>query len=131
MKRTMARNGSGPVRTYRKLLLNRKAEFLVALGINFNWLAKSGQDSDADPEQNSHEESVRLRLNRVLYGQLRQVEEALDRLELGEYGRCLACEAPIAPKRLQAVPWAKYCLTCQEKFSAPLTPELAGVGKET
>ena len=49
MKRTMARNGSGPVRTYRKLLLNRKAEFLVALGINFNWLAKSGQDSDADP----------------------------------------------------------------------------------
>ena len=114
---------------YRKVLLQQKAEFLVALGINFSHLAESSRDLGADPDQLLHEESVRLRLNRVLYSQLRQVEEALDRLDLGEYGRCLACGIPIVPKRLQAVPWAKYCLSCQEKVSSLYAAEVVGVGE--
>jgi RNA polymerase-binding transcription factor len=48
------------------------------------------------------------------YLQLRLVDEALDRMDSGDYGICLACEVPIPSKRLQALPWAKYCLTCQE-----------------
>ncbi|MBI4465752.1 MAG: TraR/DksA family transcriptional regulator [Acidobacteria bacterium] len=121
--------GAGSLGGYRKLLLQQKAEFLVALGINFNRLAESSQDLGAEPDQVLHEESVRLRLNRVLYSQLRQVEEALDRLELGEYGHCLGCGSAIAPKRLQAVPWAKYCLSCQEKVSFLHSTEVVGVGE--
>jgi len=30
------------------------------------------------------------------------------------YGVCMECEEPISTKRLDAVPWAKYCVTCQE-----------------
>jgi len=48
---------------------------------------------------------VSLRLNSLDYVQLRLVEEALDRIHTGDYGVCLACEKPIPPKRLQALPW--------------------------
>jgi len=75
------------------------------------------------------EESVAVRLNRVLHSQLRQVEEALERLVTGEYGYCLACGGPIAPKRLEAVPWTRYCLFCQEKASPLHMPEEIGVGQ--
>jgi len=40
---------------------------------------------------------------------LRDVEAALERIEDGTYGRCLATGKPISKARLQAVPWAKYC----------------------
>ena len=45
---------------------------------------------------------------------LRQIEEALRRLDKGEYGICANCEEEIGPKRLRAVPWAQFCLKCQE-----------------
>jgi DnaK suppressor protein len=46
--------------------------------------------------------------------QLRMIEEALDRIEAGDYGICLGCEEQIPAKRLQAVPWAKFCVQCQQ-----------------
>ena len=115
---------------YRKLLLTKKAEFLVALGINYKKLADVGQQGGADPAQIAHDESVGVRLNRVLYGQLRQVEDALDRLEWGEYGICVGCGEPITPKRLQAIPWAKYCVECQEKVTSQPASELAETERE-
>ena len=48
-------------------------------------------------------------------GQLWQIVEALKRIDNGEFGVCVDCEEPISPKRLAAVPWAAYCLHCQEQ----------------
>jgi DnaK suppressor protein len=45
---------------------------------------------------------------------LRQIEEALRRLDKGEYGICANCEEEIGAKRLRALPWAQFCLKCQE-----------------
>jgi len=45
---------------------------------------------------------------------LRLIEEALERLNQGAYGSCLNCGEPISPKRLSAIPWARYCVNCQE-----------------
>jgi DnaK suppressor protein len=45
---------------------------------------------------------------------LRQVKGALARIADGTYGTCLHCEEEIKPKRLEAVPWTKYCIRCQE-----------------
>jgi DnaK suppressor protein len=45
---------------------------------------------------------------------LRQVRDALRRISDGSYGVCLRCEEEIKPKRLDAVPWTKYCIRCQE-----------------
>ncbi len=72
--------------------------------------------SEEDQAQHSLQEAVSLRLNGFEYLQLRQIQQALDRLQLGEYGICLSCDGPIASKRLQALPWAKYCVNCQERI---------------
>ena len=45
---------------------------------------------------------------------LKGIRAALDRIEDDIYGVCLRCEEPIAEKRLKAVPWAQYCVGCQE-----------------
>src|SRR4029079_19509313 len=45
---------------------------------------------------------------------LRLVEEALRRIESGDYGYCVACEEEIQEKRLDAVPWARHCIRCQD-----------------
>ena len=46
---------------------------------------------------------------------LKDVQKALSRAEDGTLGICLRCEEEIPEKRLKAVPWAAYCLKCQEK----------------
>ena len=74
--------------------------------------------AEEDQAQMSHDEFVSLHLNSLDYGQLRLIEEALDRIHSGDYGVCLACEEPIPAKRLQALPWARYCVTCQEEAGA-------------
>ncbi len=42
------------------------------------------------------------------------IDEALQRVESGDYGECVNCGEPVQEKRLDAVPWARYCLRCQD-----------------
>ena len=44
---------------------------------------------------------------------LQMINEALERIEEKSYGVCVHCDEPIQAKRLEAVPWALYCLRCQ------------------
>ncbi len=46
---------------------------------------------------------------------LRNVRSALRRIEDGSFGTCMHCEEDISPKRLAAVPWAPFCIQCQEQ----------------
>ncbi|MGD1070704.1 MAG: TraR/DksA family transcriptional regulator [Bryobacteraceae bacterium] len=48
-------------------------------------------------------------------GMLRLIRRALARIGHGSYGVCLHCEEDIPVKRLRAVPWAAYCIECQER----------------
>jgi len=45
---------------------------------------------------------------------LQLIDEALERVERGQYGECVNCGEPLTEKRLDAVPWARYCLKCQD-----------------
>ena len=115
----MNKRGSGTVpsnstETYRRLLIEKREQVISGLGMKFDTLAKMGRVAEEDQAQISHDEFVSLRLNSLDYGQLRLVEEALDRVTSGDYGVCLACEQPIPAKRLCALPWARYCVPCQE-----------------
>ena len=71
-----------------------------------------------DLSQQSHEEWLFLNRNNLEKSLLREVEEALLRSREGTYGVCQECEEPISPKRLQALPWAKFCVRCQEMLGA-------------
>jgi DnaK suppressor protein len=46
---------------------------------------------------------------------LRNVRSALRRIDDESFGICLHCEEEISPKRLAAVPWAPFCIQCQEQ----------------
>src|SRR5437660_10632153 len=43
------------------------------------------------------------------------VEEALARIREGTFGECVNCGNEVNPKRLEAVPWTRYCIACQER----------------
>ncbi len=116
MKRRVLAQDSN--RGYREMLLEKRAQVLSGLGIKFDTLARMGRVAEEDQAQFSNEESVSLHLNILDYTQLRLIEEALDRLDSGDYGICLSCEEPIPPKRLRAVSWARYCVRCQETLGA-------------
>jgi DnaK suppressor protein len=116
MKRTKTAEDTGPHAAYRKILIEKRKSVLAGLGIKFDTLAKMGRVAEEDQAQLFQDEFVSLRLNSLDYVQLRLVEEALDRIHTGDYGVCLSCEKTIPPKRLQALPWAKYCVTCQQNL---------------
>lgn len=48
--------------------------------------------------------------------QLELVDAALARLDEGGFGTCLRCSQPIAPARLEALPWAAHCIACQSEI---------------
>jgi len=103
---------------YRKMLLEKRQQVTAGLGSKFDTIAKMGRVAEEDQAQVSHDEFISLRLNSLDYVQLRLIEAALDRIEAGDFGICLGCEEPIPAKRLQAVPWAKFCVECQQSQSS-------------
>lgn len=54
---------------------------------------------------------------------LQLVEEALQRIREGSYGECVNCGNELNAKRLEAVPWTRYCINCQEKVEQGLLEE--------
>ena len=47
---------------------------------------------------------------------LQMVENALSRIREGTFGECISCGKDINAKRLEAVPWTRHCIECQEKL---------------
>ncbi len=43
-----------------------------------------------------------------------RIEEAFERLDKGSYGSCTYCSGTISLARLRALPWARFCIDCQE-----------------
>jgi DnaK suppressor protein len=73
------------------------------------------EPDDLDAVQSMEEREFAVRNLARNSDALRQIREALFRIEKGTYGVCLHCEEDISPKRMAAVPWAKFCIACQEK----------------
>jgi DnaK suppressor protein len=114
---------------HRARLIDKRTSVLSGLGARFDTRAGMGRVAEDDQAQISHDEFVSLRMNGLDYRQLRLVDEALDRLDAGDYGICLACDEPIAPKRLRALPWARYCVSCEDNAGLELDISRETVGK--
>jgi DnaK suppressor protein len=116
MKKNRSAGDRNSTSGYRQMLVEKRKQVMAGLGIKFDTLAKMGRVAEEDQAQMSHDEFISLHLNSLDYVQLRLIEEALDRIHSGDYGTCLSCEEPIPAKRLHAVPWARYCVSCQEQL---------------
>ena len=67
-----------------------------------------------DRVQGAAERDLAIRQIESDFSRLQSVKLALARIEDGTYGTCLLCEEEISPKRLHALPWASYCIRCQD-----------------
>jgi DnaK suppressor protein len=73
----------------------------------------SGSTSDnhlADSATETYERELEEGLEEDATRQLREVDEALERIEAGTYGTCVVCGKEIPEERLEAVPWTKLCI---------------------
>ena len=59
---------------------------------------------------------ILLEIGDKSHGILEKIDDALERMEEGEYGMCQECEEDIPEKRLELLPYASYCVECQEKI---------------
>lgn len=80
-----------------------------------------GREADTELTQDPADKASNAYTKELLFSQstndrfiLKLIEEALVRLEDDEYGACVNCSKEIQPKRLEAVPWARHCITCQD-----------------
>ncbi len=118
---TKMKNGSkSKFGNYRKMLEAKAEEVRRSMSAQkaAQVVARLDCPSDeGDLSQQHHEEWIFLNRNTIDIKLLREISDALQRIDHGAYGTCLECEEPISTKRLDAVPWARYCVACQEKIA--------------
>ena len=84
---------------------------------------QDGRAADADNAQDIADRAASSYNKEFLFHQsnndrqlLQMVENALSRIREGVFGQCISCGEEINAKRLEAVPWTRYCINCQEKM---------------
>jgi DnaK suppressor protein len=103
---------------YKKKLQARREELLKTIART----EEEGRTADDDPTVDLADKAANSYTKEFLFGQtnhdratLQLIEEALKRIKDGEFGECVQCHEEVQLKRLEAVPWTRHCITCQEK----------------
>lgn len=89
--------------------------------------AQDGRDADLESAQDIADRAANSYNKEFLFSQsnnerqlLQMVDGALSRIRGGTFGECISCGSEINPKRLEAVPWTRHCIQCQEKLEKGL-----------
>jgi len=103
---------------YKQLLLTKRRELLSQVrGSNAGSLETSGDGIQdiADQASSAYTKEFLLSIGDTERRLLKQVDEALQRIKLETYGLCEGCSEMIGERRLEALPFAKLCIACQEE----------------
>ena len=91
---------------------------------------QDGRSADEDTAQDIADKAASSYNKEFLFHQsnadrqlLQMVENALARIREGSFGECISCGKDINPKRLEAVPWTRHCIECQEKLEKGMLEE--------
>ncbi len=113
MKDTTMRNAD-----LRQMLSNRRGEVQSDVQSRIRDVrtdrSKEVRDEVEDSDAGIHED-IEFALLQMKAETIARIDEALARLDAGEYGRCFECEAEISETRLRALPFAVRCKACQER----------------
>ena len=101
------------LKKYKKILESKQSELNNVLR-NRDAIAIEKSADALDEVQHAAERELAIRNLDRESNLLRLVKLAIRRIDDGSYGTCLHCEEDINPKRLYAVPWTPYCISCQE-----------------
>jgi DnaK suppressor protein len=103
---------------YKKKLQAKREELLKIIART----EEEGRAADDDPTVDLADKAANSYTKEFLFTQtnndrfiLQLVEEALKRVRESTFGLCVSCQEEVQQKRLEAVPWARHCITCQEK----------------
>ena len=102
---------------YKKRLLRKREDLLGLVSrteLDGRLADEEGTQDLADKATNSYTKEFLFHQSSSERTVLQMIEEALNRIEVGSYGECLHCGGPMQDKRLEAVPWARHCIPCQE-----------------
>jgi DnaK suppressor protein len=99
---------------YKKILENKQDE-LERIVTNRDAITIEKSADALDEVQHAAERELAIRNLDRESNLLRNVRLALRRIDDGTFGVCLHCEEEISPKRIAAVPWAPFCIQCQEQ----------------
>ncbi|MBP9665018.1 MAG: TraR/DksA family transcriptional regulator [Pyrinomonadaceae bacterium] len=107
-----------------KQKLNAERELLIQK-LNGNDLSVDDSETPdpVDLAVRNYSKNVMLAVSENESRQLTLIDQALLRIADKEYGECQNCGKDIQPKRLAAIPWARYCLDCQELLERGLLDE--------
>ncbi len=111
---------------FRKMLVAKKESIIRKLSetIAESKEMESNVAQDlVDKAETSYTKEFLLSLTDTERRQLLLIDEALKRLERGEFGACQLCQKEIGGKRLEAIPWTPYCIDCQEKAEEELNAQ--------
>jgi len=109
------------VQLLKDALLKKRSEILGTGGIKplqASMENNTRQGDMADQAAGNNEVHIQLRLKQTDAKILQAIDEALMRIEKGNFGVCKDCGEPIAEARLNAIPWTRVCITCKEKQKA-------------
>jgi len=115
MPKTKAK--SNGVVAFRKSLLTKQQEMLDSYMRDRAAGVDSSDDAIqdlADKAASAYSKELNFSLSDADRHVLVRIEEALERLEEGEFGVCTNCNAKIGEKRLKAIPWTPFCIDCAE-----------------
>jgi DnaK suppressor protein len=98
-----------------KNILEAKQEELSGSLRNRDEIAIEKAPDALDEVQLAGERELAIRTLDRDSNMLRQIRRALARVANGSFGVCQHCEEDISPKRMNAVPWAAFCIRCQEQ----------------
>jgi DnaK suppressor protein len=103
---------------FKKVLLDHKQSLLEKVKISStnskNEVSNEVKDS-ADIASDYYERELAWGLSETERLRLQEVEDALERIENGSYGKCDVCGSMISAPRLEALPFARLCVECQSK----------------
>jgi len=107
----------------KKKLLSERELLIEKLKDNDLSVDDSETPDPVDLAVRNYSKNVMLAVSENESKQLTLIDEALLRIDDNEYGECQNCESEINPKRLAAIPWARYCLDCQALLERGLLDE--------
>ena len=97
-----------------QVLINRRNSLERFCAHDLQLLKDLRIDSE-DSVFEASQQDVSSKLAEVENKELNKINNALNRIKLGKYGLCESCDSPIALPRLQALPYATFCISCQRK----------------
>ena len=113
---------------YKKKLEEKRRELSEAYTKNRHYGRESdegGTQDLADKASSSYTKEFLYSLSNTERSILEEVERSIRRMDQGEYGTCMECGEKISKKRLDAVPWARFCVPCQERVEQGIREEVA------